>query len=297
MARATSPAAHPIRFRGTPAALAAVVVDELARQSPMVLRLKLGKPERAPLEVMVQTDFDPRILRASLPADVPPGAYGGVLQSNGTAREVQVEVDSAPRLHVVPEQLRIQAHPGDMVGADLTILNQGNVPVQIRAVQAVGIFQSGGIERALRRAYVLKLARGERRMDAIADGLAEAHGGLVRMKVDQGSGEIAPGEIRELHLILHVPRELEAGALYSGTWELPGLVYPVNVQVAGEEAPPDEGEDDGAQPPREASEGGSPQGGGRKPGGGTKPASGGQRGGGRGAGQSPKPAPRRRGAK
>jgi hypothetical protein len=236
----------PIRFRGTPAALAAVVADEVDRKAPMVLGVVLRKGDREPVEVMVQTDFDPRILRVSLPAELPPGRYEAVLQANGSRRPARLEVDAAPRLRVIPEQLRLDAHPGDLVGVDLTVLNQGNVPVTIRRVQAVGIFMEGGIERALRSAYVQKLGKGQRRMDAIADSLAAAHGGLLRIKLERGAGEIAPGEIRELNLIVHVPTGLEAGALYGGTWEVPGLVYPVNVQVAGE-APMQE-EDGGGKP-------------------------------------------------
>ena len=239
----------PIRFRGTPAALAAVVADGLDRQMPMVLGLALRKGDRDPVEVMVQTDFDPRILRVSLPAELAPGTYEGVLRSNGGGRAARVEVDAAPRLRVVPEQLRLGAHPGDLVGVDLTILNQGNVPVAIRRVQAVGIFMEGGIERALWNAYVQPLQKGQRRMDAIADSLAAAHGGLLRIKVDRGAGAIAPGEVRELHLIVHVPTGLEAGALYGGTWEVPGLVYPVSLQVAGKSPAEEEGED-GEGPPR-----------------------------------------------
>lgn len=257
MARA-SKAPAPIRFRGTPAALAAVVTEALDRSVPMVLSLTLAKGDRTPVEVMVQTDFDPRILRLSLPEQLPPGAYDAVLTSHGSKRPVRIEVDPTPRLRVVPEQLRIDAHPGDLVGVDLTMLNQGNVAVELRRVQAVGIFMNGGIERALHSAYVQTLGKGERRMDAIADGLARAHGGLLRMKLEQGAGEIAPGEVRELHLVVHIPSDLEAGTLYGGTWEVPGMVYPVTVQVAG--VPPTEEKEKGPDRKKKAKGGNAKRG-------------------------------------
>jgi hypothetical protein len=222
--------------------MAAVVPTPPDVASDMILSIDVGGSKRPATEVAVQTDFDPRILRLSLPADVAPGAYRGTLRVDDQERPAVVEVDPAPLLHVVPEQLRIQAHPGDLVGADLTLLNQGNVPVALRDVQAIGIFMSGGVERALRRAYVQKMADGQRRMDVIADSLADAHGGLVRMKIEEGAGDIGPGEVRELSVVLHLPSDMERGAMYGGNWELPGLVYPISIQVAGEpveEKPPE----------------------------------------------------------
>lgn len=250
MARATK-APAPIRFRGTPAALAAVVTDAVDPEGTMSVSVALAGAKRAPVEAMVQTDFDPRILRLTLPQQVPPGVYDGTLLIDGKERPIRLEVDPAPLLHVIPEQLRLEAHPGDLVGADLTMLNQGNVPVTLRRVQAIGIFMSGGIERALRRAYVQKLAKSQRRMDVIADSLAEAHGGLLKMRIERGAGQIAPGEVSELQVVLHVPSELARGSTYGGNWELPGMVYPITVQVPGEpqkdEYEPDE-EDEHTSP-------------------------------------------------
>ncbi|MQA89737.1 MAG: hypothetical protein GEU90_05815 [Gemmatimonas sp.] len=224
----------PVRFRGVPSALAAVVVALPDPREDMTAAIRIAGPKDPLTEVAVQTDFDPRILRTMLPNDVPPGSYEGSLRFGENERPIVVEIDPAPQLRVVPEQLRVRAHPGDLVGTDLTMLNLGNVPVMLRGVQAIGIFMSGGIERALRRAYVEELAEGQRRMDVIAESLADAHGGLLKMKIEEGAGEIDPGEARELHVVLHVPSDLEPGAHYGGNWELPGLVYPIALEVDGE---------------------------------------------------------------
>lgn len=200
------------------------------------------KGSRTPIEAIVQTDIDPRILRVTLPQETPPGVYDAILRTDEEQRPARVEVDAAPLLHVVPEQLRIDAHNGDLVGADVTMLNQGNVPVALRSLQAVGIFMSGGIERALRRAYVQQLRKDQRRVDVIADSLADAHGGLLKIKLEKGAGAIQPGEVRELHLVIHVPTGLDSGAMYGGNWELPGLVYPISVQMAGDPEPEGKGE-------------------------------------------------------
>lgn len=277
MARAAA-GPPPIRFRGVPASLTAVVAEGLDPLSDPVLLLK-GYPDKGgSTEVPVQVDLDPRILRMTLPADVAPGAYEAVLRvasgngsppeaenpkgkagakakaaaaeddSTGNDRPARVEVDAAPALRVIPEQLRLRAHPGDQVATDLTLLNQGNVPVDLRRVQPFGIFLAGGLERALRRAYVDKLSKGERRVDVIADNLAEAHGGLVKMKLQKGSGTLAPGEMRSLEVTLEIPAGLAAGSTYAGNWELAGLVYPVTVTVEG--APPAPPEDEEPEKPK-----------------------------------------------
>ena len=285
MARAAA-GPPPIRFRGVPASLTAVVAGGVDPLSDPVLVLK-GYPKKGgSTEVPVQVDLDPRILRMSLPADVAPGAYEAVLRvasangappevekpkGSGTARKAEakakasikagdpegeagetelparVEVDAAPALRVIPEQLRLRAHPGDLVGTDLTLLNQGNVPVDLRRVQPFGVFLAGGLERALRRAYVDKLSKGERRVDVIADNLAEAHGGLVKMKLQKGSGTLAPGEMRSLEVTLEIPAGLAPGSTYAGNWELAGLVYPVTLTVEG--APPAPPEDEEPEKP------------------------------------------------
>lgn len=283
MARASA-GPPPIRFRGVPASLTAVVAQGLDPLSDPVVVLK-GYPTKGDsTEVPVQVDLDPRILRMSLPADVAPGAYEAVLRvasgngappevekpknkaasrgktkdaardsdsaatdSAGRDRPARVEVDAAPALRVIPEQLRVRAHPGDLVGTDLTVLNQGNVPVDLRRVQPFGVFLAGGLERALRRAYVDKLSKGERRVDVIADNLAEAHGGLVKMKLQKGSGTLAPGEMRSLEVTLEIPAGLAPGSTYAGNWELAGLVYPVTLTVEG--APPAPPEDEEPEKP------------------------------------------------
>jgi len=242
MAR-TAKVAAPIRFRGIPASLTGVIPEGIDPELDLSVTLKAPRGREAKLEVSVQPDLDPRILRLALPAHVPPGSYPGTLSAGGREREIRLEVDASPLLRVVPEQLRIEAHPGDLVGVELTLLNQGNVPLELRGVQLFGIFMDGGVERALRLAYVRKLKEGERRVDILADNLAQAHGGLVKMKVQKGEGIAEPGALVALEVTLEVPKGLTRGVRYTGNWELPGLVYPVSILI-----PPvddEEGKEDG----------------------------------------------------
>ncbi len=187
--------------------------------------------EEEMVEASVSHDADPRILRLSLPADLAPGTYKGVLRYGEEERPVELEVEAAPGLRVIPEQLRVSVHPGDLVGADITVLNSGNVPIPIRAVHAFGVFMEGGVERALRLAYHDGLAEGQRRVDVIADNLAQAHPGLVKVKVQEGACEVAAGGMQSIGILLDIPATVERGRTYRGNWEVANLVYPVTITV------------------------------------------------------------------
>ncbi len=247
MARDDGSERAPIRLRGTPASLTGVIPEGAGDVRDLVISATAQGATMAgePPEASVSSDADPRIVRVSLPPELGPGTYEAVVTIDGEERRVELQVEPSPRLRAIPEQLRIQAHPGDLVGADLTLLNQGNVPVQVRRVQAFGIFMEGGLERALRRAYVHRLEEGQRRVDVLADTLADAHGGLVKMKIQEGAGDLPPGAIREIAVTLELPADLQRGYTYGGNWELAGLVYPVTIVVGdGQDGTGDDEDED-----------------------------------------------------
>lgn len=235
--------APPLRFRGIPQSLTGVVPDR--DDGDLDVGVSFRRPGAdEPEEVAVSYDPDPRVLRLSLPSDVGPGTYAGTLRMGTGERAVELEVEAAPGLRVIPEQLRIGARPGQTVDVELVLLNHGNVPVEVRRTQAIGIFMQGGVERALHRAYVEKLEKGQRRVDVLAETLAEAHAGLVKMRLRKGYGSVAPGELRQLAASLDVPAGAAAGRTYGGNWELANLVYPVTITVLddGDGEEPGEGE-------------------------------------------------------
>jgi len=223
-----------IRFRGVPASLTGVVPDRTdPGQDVGVSYVSPGS--EVPVKALVSADPDPRILRVTLPDDLSPGSYDGTLTLGDEDRPAKLEVEAAPGLRVVPEQLRVQAHPGEMVGADLTLLNTGNVAVRVRKTHAFGIFMAGGLERALHLGYIDPLEGDRKRVDVIADNLARAHPGLVKMKIQEGAGEVPAGGLRELAVTLDIPAGVEPGRTYGGNWELANLVYPVTITVLGDD--------------------------------------------------------------
>jgi len=132
-------------------------------------------------------------------------------------------------LRFVPDRLALTGAAGARIAAALTVANLGNVAVTVRAAYAIGLFEVGGVDRAIGRSFGGDAATGERRIDSLVDAMADAHGGAMRVKVDSGSGEIAPGAWRTLGVTFTLPARLRAGVTYWGTWPLDYARYYVRV--------------------------------------------------------------------
>ena len=241
----------PLVFRGTPGGLTAAVSDpELsARRFPVRLALESNESWRGKAPVAARAfrvDGD-MVLQMSLPARTPPGRYEGTIDVEGTERAVVIEVEPEVELQLVPDQLTLHGAPGERLTTELTLANAGNVAVEIRRAHAVGLFAVGGVERALHRVYMDE-ARGrpddakersapderpaERPVDRLFAHFADEHGGLLRVSVDEGAGEIAPGETRALRVTFAVPERLTRGRTYTGTWPLHDLRYYIRLVVS-----------------------------------------------------------------
>ncbi|MBV8200758.1 MAG: hypothetical protein JOZ15_09055 [Acidobacteria bacterium] len=237
MSAARQPAA-PLRFRGAPLGLAAVVATaDSSHQLTLELSAKAAAQPagRAGLRGVVLSAAateGARILRLDLPRATPPGTYEGILKLADLERPVVVEVEPDVQLRLVPPRLTLQAAPGDRVASDLTLLNVGNVGATIRKAYAFGLFAVGGAERAIRSGFAGDLGEGQRRIDRIADAAADEHGGMVRVKVREGAGDVAPGGTRQLSIELAIPERLRADSTYWGTWALFNLRYYVRITTA-----------------------------------------------------------------
>lgn len=222
----------PLSFRGTPFGLSAVLKERPTERVPVPVVLKVPKKYGGPIEAQAFPEDDARVVSMTLPRFTAPGVYKGTAVVDGVERAVVVDVEPELDVRLYPHQLTLQAHPGDLVGTDLTIVNMSNVDVDVRRVHAIGIFRQGGIERAIRQAYVADVRDGERRVDILAEALSDSHGGLLKAKVTSGSGTIAPDEVCDLAVTFEVPRGLEAGSVYTGNWELHNLVFPIRIMIA-----------------------------------------------------------------
>ncbi len=232
----------PLRFRGTPSEMSAMLreEDELPRKVPVKLALNAEEAWKA---------AEPHVARAiraqgeltmmmSLPRRTPPGTYEGTVEVDGEERPVVIEVEPEVELDIVPGQLTLEVAPGENVPVDVQISNLGNVAVELRKAYALGSFAVGGLERSLHRAYTEKRAEGESRIDFLAERMAEEYGGITRVAVEEGAGEIEPGETRDVRFNFHVPSDLKSGRTYSGTLPIHDLRYYVRLVVSGSKTPP-----------------------------------------------------------
>ena len=236
---------EPLRFRGTPGSLSAAFAEGEIAARRLAVRLEGGSGgKRAaaspPLTARASRIEGDLVLQMTLPARTPPGTYEGTADIDGEERPVVVEVEAEVELEIVPDQLTLSASPGEHVAVALTLANAGNVAVEIRRAYAFGIFAAGGLERALHRAYTAKRPEGERRVDFLFDKLAEEHGGVVRVAIEEGSGELKAGETRDVRVSFHVPPELQRGRTYTGTLPLHDLRYYVRLIVSDGKEPPAE---------------------------------------------------------
>jgi len=224
----------PVRFRGTPLALSAALADVEVPAGGLTVRLAAARDLRAADEISAWSSPSDPILRLHLPRTTPPGTYEARMKVGDVDRDVVITVEPEVCLRFLPERLVFEAQPGERVSFDLTMLNLGNVEVEIRGAYAFGVFDVGGTERAIARMVSETPAEGRGRVDVLADAVADEHGGLVRLKVDRGSGPIAAGASREVAITVHVPDRIRDGHTYWGTWPIHNMRYYVRITGRGE---------------------------------------------------------------
>jgi len=173
-------------------------------------------------------------LRLSLPTTTPPGAYRGTIQVGDQEHVATFEVEPRLNLRMVPGSLLLQGRPGARVTAQLTLVNRGNIAFEVKRVHAFGVSELDGLERAFGQTFRAKLPAGERLIDRFANALAESHGGLVRVRIAKGAGNLAPGDARELEAVFKLPDRMRSGRAYAGTWPLGYVRYGVQIDTSND---------------------------------------------------------------
>ena len=227
----------PLRFRGSPIALSAVVTGI---SGPVEMRMPEQRDERLAAAASAGAMFaafapmtaDSGIMRVHLPRTTPPGTYELEVEISGEPRRVVLEIEPDDHLRIFPERLLLRGHGGETVEARVTIVNLGNVPLEIPSVAAFGVFDYKRLDDGVGRTFREGPPKGERGVDALFERAREAHGGLVRMQIE-GSGSLGSGESRELGLALHLPDDLRAGGHYTGLWTLYRSSYHIEITATG----------------------------------------------------------------
>jgi len=177
---------------------------------------------------------DAAATRLRLDPLTPPGDYTVMLElADGGEREAHVVVEARPRLRVSPSGLRLEGAPGGAASARLLVENRGNVGVTIGDALVTGVFDDDGIETALASTYRLDTDDVNRIVGHVFARLRDAHGGLLRLRVTEGAGEIAPGERRMLALETTLSSKLRRGHGYHGVLEIGQHGIAVELRIAG----------------------------------------------------------------
>ncbi|HVL97824.1 MAG TPA: hypothetical protein VM324_00835 [Egibacteraceae bacterium] len=225
----------PLRFRGLPDAVEAFVPLALGEAS---FALEVDLPDPEAVAVLLAPSGPGTLVRLTLPTTTPAGMYEGTLTAGEERYPAVVEVEPNRAVELYPAQLRLRVAPGGRATERLTLVNEGNVAVEVPRADAVGLFPVDGADRAIGGALRDDKAKGSARLDRLMDGLAGEHGGLLRIGVDQGAGPVEPGGVAEIALTLSASDRLQPGRTYTAIWHLAGWTYAITVEA--EPAPPKE---------------------------------------------------------
>jgi hypothetical protein len=180
-------------------------------------------------------------LHLELPEATPPGDYEGSVEIENKERPIVVEVAPRKRVRVLPTRTRVEARPGERVNFAITIINLGNVSVDVPKKSAFGLFVKHGMDLAVGNVLMAEPARDERVTDRFIEEARAAHGGVAQVKVTKAAGALAPGESRELGLELRVPKKVVPGRSYSGMWALRDHNYKITIDVVEDQSKSDTG--------------------------------------------------------
>ena len=163
-----------------------------------------------------------------LPRSTPPGTYEGSAEIEGRTVPIVAEVEARPLAQAEPRRIVLEAAPGETATVDVTLVNTGNVPLDLSEPVTFCLFDGRGLEHAAWAALSAEPPKGKQRLDVFLDDLAESHGGLVTVKPENGKA-IAAGESRALRLTLRFSDRLRPGKRYAGAWRADGIRIPFRV--------------------------------------------------------------------
>lgn len=218
-------------FIGPPGRLRLAGVDpgRLADLQDVLLPGTL-RPRRA--SGALRKGLNPERLRLRLPPDTKPGTYTVALAfADGKQQEATVSVEPQSRLRVTPSALRLRAAAGATACARLLLENRGNVAIAVPPALVAGLFDDNGIEATMAAVYQLDTDDISKIVGHAFGRLRQAHGGLLKLRVRAGAGDLLPGECRLLDLETHLGEKLSPGHGYHGLLELGVHGIAVEVQV------------------------------------------------------------------
>ncbi|RDH84492.1 MAG: hypothetical protein DIZ80_03160 [endosymbiont of Galathealinum brachiosum] len=168
-------------------------------------------------------------LKVRLSPNIEPGLYHALLETQEGPITVDIDVEPRKRLTMSPVQMSLNGSPGDKVKIYVLFSNKGNVPLSIIKSDSIGIYDDDGIETAFASTYRMESKDLAEIFSNFSEKLRDGHGGLLKLRVLEGSGELKPGACRSVLIEVQLPSKLKPGHSYHGVWSLNSSEYAVTV--------------------------------------------------------------------
>lgn len=240
----TSKSSSLLRFRGAPDDIEGLAPLSFQQTVSAGVAFELALPKSATQQTSInwqaeQAGATATWLKFTLPDNTPPGSYEGVVRLGAEQFPIVVEIDPLPSILLSPRHLSLQTASGAEALIDLTIVNTGNVAVDLPRAHVFGLFDVKGLDRAVGTALQESAERsslggGLGRLNRLTEEVADSHGGTARVRVQEGAGSLAPGEMRNLRAQLKFSNRLKPGRRYYGIWSLFNLEYRIELQITGQ---------------------------------------------------------------
>ncbi|MGF1520460.1 MAG: hypothetical protein ACFCVB_22055 [Nodosilinea sp.] len=215
--------------------------DMFVRSVPVLatdLRDRLGAPIRA-MPVMRTIPAGSTVslpMRLKLHRQTPPGEYTVAVRLGGDRQEFVVQVPERRRLRLAQSQLALVGEPKAKLTQPLGLTNLGNVPLAVGKLGAVILEESGGVCRSVQSSLRGAGNKGyEPFLDALVAELASTRVDMLRVRLLDDGGDLAPGETRALPLEFHLPGDLKPGRRYFGQLNIGPQAVALQVTTLGQD--------------------------------------------------------------
>lgn len=170
-------------------------------------------------------------LKARLPAETPPGKYKAAIKCETKKFDVDIEVQEKVRLKIDPINIHLTGKPCEKVVITFVFTNKGNVAINIPEKSIVGVYDDDGVESAFASAYKMDSNDFMELMQKFIEKLRSGHGGLLKVRVLEGAGKLAPDTRHSVRTEFQIPDGAKRGHKYHGVWSVGPAEYAITLTV------------------------------------------------------------------
>jgi hypothetical protein len=235
MAKQSGKATELIQLRGAPrqvllqSHLPALTQAEFLPDATLA---KIIGTHKHSLRIRKHNDGTIKQVKIRLPEATPPGRYAGTLKSGQQEFPIAIDVQEKQRLQIAPASLQLHGKPGEKIYAQLLLINKGNVSINIPERDVVGIYDDDGMEVAFAATYRLETDDPLVLLKNFVGKLREGHGGLLKIRVSEGAGELPPATQKSITLEINFSEAAKANHQYHGVWSLGPVEYALTLAVS-----------------------------------------------------------------